>query len=448
MKIHLIAIGGAVMHNLALDLHKQHIVTGSDDEVYNPSRSRLEKSGILPETMGWFPEKITSDLDIVILGMHARIDNPELLKAQELGLTIYSYPEYIHFHSKNKRRVVIAGSHGKTTTTSMIMHVLYKLNRDFDYLVGAQIEGFEHMVRLSDAPIIIIEGDEYLSSPTDRTPKMLHYNPDLAVITGIAWDHINVFPTFDNYLEQFRLFINTLSSNAQLYHFEGDEYLNKLLADKYSYNCSTESYNLLENIDSTVSYRGFKYEMSVFGDHNFQNMNAALRICNDLGVTKKEFLKAMQDFKGAGKRLQVIKEGSDSIAYLDFAHAPSKVKATTAATHSKYKERSLYAFLELHTFSSLDPSFIPHYRDALAAAKKAFVFYDPHTLEMKKMKALDSEQVASAFNHPDLQIVNSASEIQAQLDILPAENAVFLFMSSGKFGGLDLYEVMSNKIIK
>ncbi len=448
MKIHLIAIGGAVMHNLALDLHKQHIVTGSDDEIYNPSRDRLEKSGILPKVMGWFPEKITSDLDIVILGMHARIDNPELLKAQELGLTIYSYPEFIHFHSKDKRRVVIAGSHGKTTTTSMIMHVLYKLNRDFDYVVGAQIQGFKRMVRLSDAPIIIIEGDEYLSSPTDLTPKMLHYKPDLAVITGIAWDHINVFPTFEKYLEQFGRFIKTLGPDAKLYHFVEDEHLNKILEDSSKYECKATSYNFLENTDSKVNYRDITYQMSVFGNHNFQNMNAALKICNDLGVTKKEFLTAMQDFKGAGKRLQIIKEGSNSVAYLDFAHAPSKVKATTSATQHKFKNRSLYAFLELHTFSSLDPSFIPHYKDTLAKADKAFVYYDPHTLKMKKMEALNKNQVAEAFNHPDLKIVNNAAEIQSQLDVLPVDDAVFLFMSSGKFGGIDLYKAMSNKIIK
>jgi len=447
MKIHLIAIGGAVMHNLALDLQKYHIVTGSDDEIYNPSRSRLETAGILPKSMGWFPSKITNELDIVILGMHAKIDNPELLKAQELGLTVYSYPEFIHFHSRDKRRVVVAGSHGKTTTTSMIMHVLYKLNRDFDYLVGAQIEGFERMVRLSEAPIIIIEGDEYLSSPLDRTPKMLHYDPDLSIITGIAWDHINVFPTFDNYVSQFSLFLKGLQANAKLYYFEKDDHLNKIIKN-HDFKCKTQSYNILENQNSIVTYKGKDYKMSVFGDHNFQNMKAAAHICNDLGVTTKEFLESMSDFKGAGKRLQLIKEGKDAIAYLDFAHAPSKVKATTLATKSKYKNRSLYAFLELHTFSSLDPTFIPHYAGALAGADKAFVFYDPHTIKMKNMKALDGNEVAKAFDHPSLQIVNSKEEILASLDILPSENSVFLFMSSGKFGGLDLNLEMDKKIVK
>jgi len=447
MKIHLIAIGGAVMHNLALDLHKDHIVTGSDDEIYNPSRSRLEKAGILPKEMGWFPQKINKELDIVILGMHAKIDNPELLKAQELGLTIYSYPEYIHFHSRYKRRIVVAGSHGKTTTTSMIMHVLNKLNRDFDYLVGAQIEGFNRMVKLSDAPIIIIEGDEYLSSPLDRTPKMLHYDPDVSIITGIAWDHINVFPTFDNYKSQFALFLQGLKSSAKVYYYDHDQNLKDILKEG-EHECSVEGYELLPNQSSVVSHKGKDYDMSVFGNHNFENMHAALKVCSDLGVTTGDFLSAMQDFKGAGKRLQILKKGSRCIAYLDFAHAPSKVKATTLATRSKYSDRKVYAFLELHTFSSLDPQFIPHYKDALNAADEAFVFFDPHTLKMKNMDALDNTVVASAFNHPNLKILNSALEILQSIEPLQAENAVFLFMSSGKFGGIDLIEIMNKKIVE
>ncbi len=430
MKVHLIAIGGAAMHNIAMDLTISHQVTGSDDEIYDPSRSRLEKAGLLPEEMGWFPDRITPDLDLVILGMHAKADNPELARAKELGVEVMSYPEFIYHQSKEKTRVVIAGSHGKTSTTSMILHVLQKNQIDFDYLVGAQIAGFERMVQLSDAPIIILEGDEYLSSCLDRRPKMLHYKPDVAVITGVAWDHINVFPDFNDYVNQFSLFVDSMNDGGHLFFFTHDKHLQKI-SRNYSGDNHLKAY---DQIDTDYS------KLSVFGNHNYQNMEAARLVCEQLGIDKENFVKNIADFTGAGKRLEKLNSSDGFDAYLDFAHAPSKVKATTDAVRQRYSDRAVVAFFELHTFSSLNKEFIPQYEHTLASADTAYVFYDPHTLKMKGMPELEKEYVHKCFHHPNLKVITSREEVKTELAKVPLGNTALLMMSSGTFGKLDIRE--------
>lgn len=429
-KIHIISIGGAAMHNIAIALKNEgHTITGSDDEIYNPSKSRLEKEGLLPEKTGWDENNITPDLDFIILGMHARKDNPELKKAIDLGLKIYSYPEFIFSISKNKKRVVIAGSQGKTTTTSMIMWVLKKEGVDFDYLVGGKIAGFDLMVRFSDAPLIVLEGDEYLSSPIDRIPKIHHYYPDVAVITGIDWDHMNVFPTYDNYKEQFKIFIDKISSGGTLIYYENDEKINEAIQK------SENSKNL-----TLLPYTGIKekHSLKIFGEHNMQNLNAAMLVCKELGVDESDFWKAIADFDGASKRLQKIYEDEKTIKFLDFAHAPAKLKATINAVHSQYSDKTLYAIYELHTFSSLNKDFLPQYRNTMNNADKAIVLYNPHTLKMKKMPPLDKEEIKNYFGKQDLKVFDNPSKLKKYIDGLDTENAVFLFMSSGNFGGIDL----------
>ena len=449
MRIHLIAVGGAVMHNLALALKKNgNIVTGSDDEIYNPARQRLLDADILPEKEGWDAARITNDLDCVILGMHARIDNPELLEAQKLGVKIYSFPEYIYEHSKNKKRVVVAGSHGKTTTTSMIMHVLKENNLKFDYLVGAQLEGFDNMVQLSDAPGIIIEGDEYLSSPIDRTPKIWHYKPHIAVITGIAWDHINVFKTFEEYINAFKVFVEELSEESKLYYYAQDKNLKRIVTltkgKKTPYNALKA-----EIVDGkTVAIQSLqkKYPLKVFGDHNLANFKAAYLVCRDIGISPTNFFKAIQTFRGAAKRLQILTEKNGSVAYLDFAHAPSKVRATVDAFKNQFGTKKLVAALELHTFSSLNPEFLPQYKNSLQAADEAIVFFSNHTFEIKKMTPLAPEFVADIFNHPNLKIFTDASFFRTYLERSKTKDANYLFMTSGNFGATDLKE-LSEKLL-
>jgi UDP-N-acetylmuramate: L-alanyl-gamma-D-glutamyl-meso-diaminopimelate ligase len=448
MKIHLIAIGGAAMHNLALALHQNgHQITGSDDEIYNPALTRLAKVGILPAQFGWFPDKITADLDCIILGMHARKDNPELLKAQNLGLKIYSYPEYIYLHAKDKKRVVIAGSHGKTTTTSMIMHILHHWKRDFDYLVGAMLEGFDTMVRLSDAPVMIIEGDEYLSSPIDLVPKIHHYKPHIAIITGIAWDHMNVFPTFENYVQQFKIFIETIDPKGYLFYDKKDK---NLVAIAQESPCKSIGYDAFDSVvkrnktylRTQSEIRNLKFEvltpLSIFGEHNLTNLKAAYLVCREIGVSDEQFFEAVKTFKGAAKRLQVLHKTTKSIAFLDFAHAPSKVKATIEAMKAQYPKRQLIAALELHTFSSLNKAFLPQYKGTMAAADIAIVFFNEHTLAMKKMPPLSIDEVKSYFNHPNLHVFTDNQLFSAFLEQHTFENKNLLLMTSGTFVGLDL----------
>jgi UDP-N-acetylmuramate: L-alanyl-gamma-D-glutamyl-meso-diaminopimelate ligase len=441
MKIHLTAIGGAAMHNIALALHQNgHLVTGSDDEIYNPAKDRLAKVGILPAEYGWFPEKITTDLDCVILGMHARKDNPELLRAQELGVKIYSYPEFIYQHAKDKKRVVIAGSHGKTTTTSMIMHVLQYWKRNFDYLVGAMLEGFDTMVRLSDAPVMIIEGDEYLASPIDLVPKIHHYKPDVAIITGIAWDHMNVFPTFENYVEQFSIFIRTINPKGALFYYKNDAHLVQIAQNA---PCRAQSYTNFENtVKRQKTYiktgKGETMPLSVFGDHNLANMKAAYLACTEIGVSDADFFEAIQSFKGAAKRLQILDKTKNAVAYLDFAHAPSKVKATMQAVKAQFPTRKLLACLELHTYSSLNKAFLPQYAGAMDPADQAIVFFNEHTLAMKKMPPLSIEEVKTFFNNPNLLVFTDNQLLKDFLHKQSFDNQNLLLMTSGTFVGLDL----------
>ncbi|MFZ1748638.1 MAG: Mur ligase family protein [Saprospiraceae bacterium] len=438
MNIHLIAIGGAAMHNIALDLKAQgHIVSGSDDEIYEPSLTRLKNANICPPHFGWFPEKITPSLDLVILGMHAKADNPELLHAQELGVTVMSYPEFIYEQSKEKKRVVIAGSHGKTTTTAMVLHVLQNMGLPFDYLVGAQLDGFDRMVKLTDAPLIIIEGDEYLSSAIDRIPKIHHYKPHLAVITGVSWDHINVFPTFDIYKEQFRIFIETITSGGKLFYYAKDDDLSEIvLSSDQKHVVPYEALALTAT--KNVTFDGKEYPISVVGVHNLQNMNAARLICQELGIGFEDFFSAISDFKGANKRLQLISRNESRSVYLDFAHAPSKVKATTDAFKAWFDDKKMVAVFELHTFSSLNASFLPWYDGALTAADEAIVFYNNHTLKMKNMPDLDAGYIKKCLGHPNLQVITDRHELHDLLvdDKYKAYN--ILLMTSGNFNQMPL----------
>ncbi len=439
MRIHLIACGGAVMHNMTIALHlKGNKITGSDDAIYEPAKSRLEKYGLLPAIMGWNAGSITNELDAVILGMHAKIDNPELLRAQELGLKIYSFPEFIYENCKDKIRVVIGGSHGKTTTTAMIMHVLHSLDKSFDYMVGSQVQGFETMVKLTeDAPIIILEGDEYLSSPIDMRPKFHLYKPHIAMITGIAWDHINVFPTFENYVAQFDIFVETMERDTKLFYFENDEYL-KAIVDKYPHVKSepynTPSYAIDEENATHILYGDKTYQMQIFGEHNLQNMEGAKMVCECLEITNDEFYTAMQSFAGAAKRLEQIHSGDNLIVYRDFAHSPSKLQSTVKAVKQQYEHKKTIAVFELHTFSSLDPNFLPQYQHTMDAADIAIVYFDKETLKQKN-RILNADEVQINFG-PDVKVYSDPELLQEEIYRLAGEEpAVLLLMSSGTFGG-------------
>ena len=446
MNVHFIAIGGAAMHNLALALHnKGYKVSGSDDTIFDPSKSRLEAKGLLPEAMGWFPEKITEDLDAIVLGMHAKADNPELLKAQELGLKIYSYPEFLFEQSKNKTRVVIGGSHGKTTITSMILHVMHYHNKDVDYMVGAQLDGFDIMVKLTDYnDFIVLEGDEYLSSPIDRRPKFHLYKPNIALLSGIAWDHINVFPTYENYLEQFSIFVDSIVRGGSInYNVEDPEVKRIVEASENQIRkipYSTPEYTvedgqtLLETPDGLMP-------IEIFGVHNLNNLAGAKWICQHMGVDEDDFYEAIATFKGASKRLEKIAESSHSVAYKDFAHSPSKVEATTKAVKAQYSDKKLIACLELHTYSSLNAEFLKEYKGALDAADIAVVFYSPHAVEIKKLEEVTAEQIADAFQRDDLIIYTNPNEFRDFLFSQDFTNKTLLLMSSGNYGGLDFDEV-------
>lgn len=443
MKIHFISIGGSIMHNLALALQSNnHHVTGSDDIIYNPAKDRLNNKGLLPEEFGWFPEKISTDIDLIILGMHAKADNPELIKAQELGLTIHSFPSYIAEYASDKKRVVVAGSHGKTTTTSMIMHCLNHNNIDHDYLVGAQLEGYENMVQLSDAPIMIIEGDEYLSSSMDRRPKFLHYAPDLSIITGIAWDHINVFKTFEDYKKQFQLFIDSINPKNKIF-FDGNDDELLQLAKKSDHRM--ESYMPFKNEGGAVIFNNQRYPISIFGKHNMSNLNAAYQICRELGINEFQFFDSMKLFKGAAKRQQVVVETQKQKVYWDFAHAPSKVKATVQAFAERYKKNKLAVIVELHTYSSLNKSFLPHYFQSLKGADQAAIFFNPKNLEIKNMSPLETDFIQESFGFPQLSVVTNSNEIEQYLYALEEEfEGIVLIMSSGQLGGVHLKEIFVN----
>ena len=446
MHIHFIAIGGSAMHNLALALHqKGEQITGSDDAIFEPSKSRLAVHNLLPETMGWFPEKITPSIDAVILGMHAKADNPELIKAQELGLKIYSYPEFIYEHSKNKTRVVIGGSHGKTTITSMILHVLHYHGKDVDYLVGAQLKGFDTMVRLThENDFILIEGDEYLSSPTDLRPKFHLYQPNIALISGIAWDHINVFPTFENYVEQFEIFINKITNGGVLVYNEEDQVVKQLVEAsekpirKIPY--TTPAHVIQDGVTSIETPDGLM-PLEIFGHHNLLNLSGAKWICQNMGIDEEDFYEAIASFEGADKRLEKIAETSSSVAYKDFAHSPSKVTATTRAVKEQYPHKKLVACLELHTYSSLNPEFLSEYKGALDAADQAVVFYSPEALAIKKMLPISAADIQKAFQKENILVFTQPEDFQEYLKNATFQDSVLLLMSSGNYGGLDFQKV-------
>lgn len=441
MKIHFIAIGGSAMHNLAIALHKKGFeISGSDDVIFEPSSSRLDNYGLLPANFGWFPENITADIDAIILGMHARLDNPELLKAQEIGLKIYSYPAYIYEQAKDKLRVVIGGSHGKTTITSMILHVLNYYNRDFDYLVGAQLSGFETMVKITDeAPVIIIEGDEYLASPIDRRPKFHLYKANIAVISGIAWDHVNVFPTFGEYIAQFELFIETILPQGKLIYCENDLELRKLVFNSKA-NIERIPYAIPSHkIKDGVTYLlPYEVPLKVFGDHNLMNLNAAKLVCKQLEISEADFMKAIASFTGAAKRLELLSVRNNTNVYKDFAHSPSKLKATIQAVKAQFKDRKLVACIELHTFSSLNRSFLSEYKNTMDEADLAIVYIDEKTFQQKKMEPLNELDVQTSFDDDKIVFFNDAVSLSSYLKGLDFKHTNLLLMSSGNFGGLDL----------
>jgi UDP-N-acetylmuramate: L-alanyl-gamma-D-glutamyl-meso-diaminopimelate ligase len=447
MKIHLIAIGGAVMHNLALELQAQgHEVSGSDDILQEPSRSRLEAAGMLPAQTGWFPEKIHAGLEAIILGMHARADNPELRRAQELGLAIYSFPEFVYRHAALKKRLVVAGSHGKTTITAMVMHVLKFHKCDFDYLVGSQLAGFERMVRLSEkAPVMVIEGDEYLSSPLDPRPKFLHYQPQAAVISGVAWDHINVFPTYEQYLQQFRLLCESMLPGAVLGYFEGDADLCTLVAP-YAEKLKLKPYKAADYVleDGYVFLKTSlgKIPLQVFGRHNIENIAAARLLTAEAGISKEDFYQAIASFPGTARRLECILRSEERIIYRDFAHAPSKVMATVKAVREMFPNKRLTAVLELHTFSSLNKDFLTHYAHSLQGANRAVVYYSPEVAASKRLEPFTPEEVRAGFAQADLEVVNQKAELHELLDDLKNEE-LLLLMSSGTLDGYPISKLIS-----
>jgi len=446
MNVHFIAIGGAAMHNLAIALHnKGYKVTGSDDTIFDPSKSRLEAKGLLPESFGWFPEKISSDLDAIVLGMHAKADNPELLKAQELGLKIYSYPEFLYEQAKDKTRVVIGGSHGKTTITSMILHVMHYHDRDVDYMVGAQLEGFDVMVKLTeDNDFMVLEGDEYLSSPIDMRPKFHLYKPNIALLSGIAWDQINGFPTYEYYVEQFSIFVDSIVRGGSNNYNEEDAEVKRVVEAsenqirKIAYQ--TPEYTV-ENGETLLETPEGPMPIEVFGAHNLNNLAGAKWICQHMGIDEDDFYEAISTFKGASKRLEKIAENSKSVAYKDFAHSPSKVEATTNAVKEQYSDRVLVACLELHTYSSLNAEFLKEYKGALDAADVAVVFYSPHAVEIKKLEEVTQEQIANAFQRDDLIIYTNPEDFKSFLFSQNFDNKSLLLMSSGNYGGLNFDEV-------
>ena len=424
------------MHNLALAVASKagYKVTGSDDEIFDPALSHLRDAGLLPEEMGWHPEKITKDIDAIILGMHAREDNPELVKARELGIKIYSFPEYLYEQTKDKVRIVVGGSHGKTTTTSMILYVLQRLGIEADYMVGAQIEGFERMVRLSDtAKYAVFEGDEYLTSPLDLRSKFLWYHPHVAILTGIAWDHINVFPTFPEYVETFRKFVHSIEPKGSFIYFKGDENLRQIAGEMTS----------LRHDDMTIipyeAYDG-KVEMQVFGKHNMQNLQAAMLACHCIGVAPDDFYREISSFTGASNRLEKIAETEDCVAYKDFAHSPSKLKATINAVRERYPEKKLIACMELHTFSSLMADFLPQYKDCMKEADVAFVYFNPKVIEHKRLTPITKNEVCDAFGTKNVEVFTESAALQARLKEMTYRNVALLMMSSGTFDGIDVKE--------
>lgn len=446
MHVHFIAIGGSVMHQLAIALKKKgYTVTGSDDEIFEPALSNLLKNNILPSSMGWFPDQITNDIDSIILGMHAREENAELIRARELGLTIYSFPEFIYKESLNKFRVAVGGSHGKTSTTAMIMHVLKGAGKDFDYLVGAQLEGFEQSVNITDAPLIICEADEYPASAIEKRPKFHFLYPNVAVLTGIAWDHINVFPTFEFYLEQFTIFIEKIPAGGLLIYNELDPELSKVVKNIHREDISYQAYHLptyfIENGITEIIIEGNKTTLKVFGNHNLLNLQAAWLVCKELEIDPATFVSQIASFTGASRRLELLKANGNSSIFRDFAHAPSKVKASIEAVSLQYPERKLIAVLELHTYSSLNKDFMKQYKNAMDNADQAVVFYSAHALEIKKLPPLEPAVVKNGFLKPHLKVFTQKQQLENWMVMQNYANTNLLLMSSGTFDGIDFLKI-------
>lgn len=441
MKVHFIAIGGSAMHNLAIALsRKGYQVTGSDDEIFEPSKGRLEREGILPEVIGWNEQWIHKELDAVILGMHARVDNPELLKAKALNIPIFSYPEYLYEQSKNKTRVVIGGSHGKTTITSMILHACNVLGKSVDYMVGAQLDGYDCMVKITEEnDVMILEGDEYLSSPIDRRPKFHLYKPNVALISGIAWDHINVFPTFENYVEQFSIFVSLIEEGGKLVYNSEDLEVNKV-AQLASSSVECQSYRTpsyeVQNEGTILTHSGNLYSLKIFGHHNLQNLMGAMYVCEAIGISNHDFLTASASFTGAGKRLEKVVESKDFVMYKDFAHSPSKLKATTSAVKEQYPDREVVACMELHTFSSLKKEFLPQYKNAMIAADYALVYFHPEVVKHKKLNPISVDDVSQGFGG-GVQVSNTTEDVLDFIRSFDWKNKVLLMMSSGNFDGIN-----------
>jgi UDP-N-acetylmuramate-alanine ligase len=450
MKLHFIAIGGSVMHNLALSLAQSgYRISGSDDEIHNPAQDRLASAGLLPEKLGWYPEKITSDLDAVILGMHARDDNPELRRAKELGIKVYSFPEFILEHSRNKQRIVVAGSHGKSTITAMIMHVLGRSGYDFDYLVGAQVKGFEFNVRLSeDAPIIVLEGDEYLASTIDPRPKFLIYDPHIVILSGISWDHINVFPTEEEYHRPFIALVQNLTKAGMLIYNKEDkivrEIVHRYTKDEYHslHPYITPIYRVNREGLAEIKLEGKRFPIQIIGKHNAANIAAAWEACKLLAVSQEEFMGYIGEFEGASMRLQKVYEDPTTLVLRDFAHAPSKVLATVNAVSEHYKDRNVIACLELHTFSSLNKDYLRRYRNTLKKIKNKLVLVSQKTLHLKKMPTISADEIKKAFHDSGIKFVQSKIEMLTQLKPMLNKKNVILLMSSGNFENLDIKEIV------
>lgn len=448
--IHFIAIGGAVMHQLALALHRQgNKVTGSDDEINDPARSNLRAAGILPEKDGWQPDIITTEIDAIVLGMHAKADNPELLAAQKLNLPIYSFPEYIYEVSKNKQRVVIAGSHGKTTITSMIMHILRAQGVDFDYLVGAKVEGFDQSVKLTDAPVIILEGDEYPASAIEKKPKIFFYHPHITLISGIAWDHINVFPTYEIYFNQFEQYLSDLNVDVPVYYNNEDEEVNRLISTAATHLSATP-YNTpdykYEDGTAVINTDLGQFDVSVFGKHNLLNMQGAINVCEALGISKADCYEAIRTFTGAARRLEKIVDTDDIVVFRDFAHAPSKLKATLDATREAYPKHKLIACFELHTYSSLSEEFLKEYKGSMGNADEALVYFSHHAIELKGLPPISKAEVEAHFGQKGLIAIDKREEMLEKITELlndKSKPVCLLAMSSGTFDGIDWKNVSS-----
>ena len=453
MLVHFIAIGGSAMHNLAIALHQKGLtITGSDDEIFEPSRSRLAACNLLPATQGWDVSRITPNLDAVILGMHAKADNPELLRAKELGLKIFSYPEYLYEQSKDKVRIVIGGSHGKTTITAMILHVFRHAGIDCDYMVGAQLEGFDVMVRLTgEARFMEIEGDEYLTSPIDLRPKFHLYKPDIALLSGIAWDHINVFPTFENYINQFVIFIKQISEGGCLIYCDEDAELKRICPGSGNGITIIPYAMPSSEIRNGVTYLHSgdqTFPLQVFGKHNLLNLNGARQVCRQVGISDTLFNEAIQTFKGASKRLELIAKNEKRTVYKDFAHAPSKVKATLMAVKEQFPECKVVACLELHTYSSLNKDFLGHYAGTLDPADEALVYFNPHALQIKRLPAITPEQIRDGFANIKLEVFNDSARLRERLMKEESKDCVYLMMSSGNFDGINLAELAGKTFVE